>query len=169
MFLLNIDLTDIRYRFTPCGVLGRNGPEFSTCSEFYSAERSRLAQEGVLMESFDLQYQHAQRFKVPRFGLYNVTTAGASGGRGVCNRERGYGTARSVQVELYLNLNLLVLVGQRGASFCDIEPGIPPCAESSSCDVTWQDYIEEGALVGVGVEELAWLELTVWVVLTMIQ
>lgn len=103
------------------------------------------------MESFDQQYQHAQRFKVPRFGLYNITAAGASGGRGVCNREKGYGTARTVQVELYLNLNLLVLVGQRGASFCDVEPDIPPCAETSSCDVTWQGYTEErGTVIGGG-------------------
>lgn len=87
---------------------------------------------------------------VPRFGLYNITAAGASGGRGVCNVERGYGTARTVQVELYLNLKLLVLVGQRGSSFCDVEPDFAPCgvAEALFCDDMWQSYIEQETLDG---------------------
>jgi hypothetical protein len=154
--MVHIDITDIRYRFTPCGVAGRNGPAYGTCSEFYSREGSRQAQEGMLVEPETGQYRHAQIFRVPRFGLYNVTAAGASGGRGVCNGERGYGTARTVQVELYFNLTLLVLVGQHGASFCDVEPGSSPCnvAESSSCNDTWHSYIGEhgggSALVGGG-------------------
>ena len=150
---VNLGLTSIRYRFTPCGVLGENGPGFGTCSQFYSVSESRLAQDDVLVESDDQHYTHAQRFRVPRFGLYNITAAGASGGRGVCNQERGHGNTRTVQVELYHNLEVLVLVGQRGASLCDLEPDIPSCGvtDVSVCNDTWLSYIgEEGVGIGGG-------------------
>lgn len=138
-----LDLTDIRYRFTPCGVTGRKGPVFGTCSEYYSRRGSRIARNNVLLP-VGQEYDRAQRFMVPRFGLYNITAAGASGGRGVCNTERGYGAARTVQVELYPNLRLLVLVGQRGSSFCDMAPDIALCgAGEVTCEDLWHSYAEQ--------------------------
>lgn len=99
----------------------------------------------VLLSPVGLEYENAQRFSVPpRLGLYNITAAGASGGRGVCNAERGYGIARTVQVELYINLELLILVGQQGSSFCDAEPNSLPCQyeySSLACNDMWSGYV----------------------------
>lgn len=120
---------------------------YPTCAQYYSDRGSRIAQ-GVLLTSVGWQYERAQRFKVPRFGLYNITAAGASGGRGVCNPERGRGVARTVQVELYPQLELLILVGQQGSSFCDVAPDSTPCSLSNltdtlACSALWHSYIEQ--------------------------
>lgn len=91
-------------------------------------------------------YKSAQRFNVSRIGLYNITAAGAAGGRGVCNTERGYGIARTVQVELYPTLELLVLVGQQGLGFCDFKPASLPCnskpvnlSDVPACEERWSN------------------------------
>ena len=140
-----LDLSDIRYRFTSCGVEGRNGPTYKDCVDYYAQIKSPLT-PSVLLSPVGLEYENAQRFSVPRLGLYNITAAGASGGRGVCNAERGYGIARTVQVELYINLELLISVGQQGSSFCDADPNSLPCRyeySSSTCNNMWASYIED--------------------------
>ena len=89
-------------------------------------------------------------FNVSRVGLYNITAAGAAGGRGVCNLERGYGMARQVQVELYTGLKMLVLVGQQGSGYCDFEPASLLCLnrpvslpDVSECEGRLSVYLEE--------------------------
>lgn len=125
---------------------GRSGPTHETCIDYYNSINSRLSQ-GFLLPAVEMDYEYAQRFDVPRFGLYNITAAGASGGSGVCNMEVGHGIARKVQVELYPKLELLVIVGQRGLSFCDLEPNSLPCIDQSSststCSDRWCSYIQD--------------------------
>ena len=60
-----------------------------------------------------------QLFRVPTMGRYNITVAGASGGRGVCNPVRGRGVVVTFQARLTKNRQLLILVGQKGGSPCD--------------------------------------------------
>lgn len=150
----SIDLRDIRYHFTPCGKVGRFGPTYQACIEHYTASNSRLSQPGLLLQSINTKagviYDNAQLFVVPHFGLYNITVAGASGARGVCNIEQGHGHSRTVQVELYSNMYLLVLVGQRGLGFCDMEPSSTPCENrpqdlpsAIACNDIWYTYLED--------------------------
>ena len=119
--LFHADLADIRYRFTSCGTIGRSGPSFSTCQEFYRDISSSLAKDNLLIEFENREYEGAQGFRVPMNGLYNITVAGAGGGRGICNGEfGGHGYQRTVQVELSTEYELLILVGQRGTGPCDV-------------------------------------------------
>ena len=86
-------------------------------------------------------------------GLYNITVAGAGGGRGICNFEHGgFGNSRTVQVELSTDYELLVLVGQRGTGPCDVIPEsddiyervcrTPPTnpTEVLACNQTWHNF-----------------------------
>ena len=64
----------------------------------------------------------AQGFRIPRPGIYNITIAGAAGGRGVCNIHFGHGVVHEFQVNLSPKLELLILVGQKGIGPCDTNP-----------------------------------------------
>lgn len=160
-----LDLTDILYHFTPCGNVGRVGPTYQACMEHYNATNSRLSHPGLLLQKINttdgVMFEGAQIFLVPRFGLYNITVAGAMGGRGICNTEQGYGIARTVQVELYSSLQLLVLVGQHGLDFCDVEPSSTPCVyqpqdqpDAMACNDTWHAYLEDEFLGEHSIETL---------------
>lgn len=128
---------------------GRYGPSYQACINHYKSINSRLSQD-TLVSSFtgetSLDYEGSQRFIVSRLGLYNITAYGASGGRGVCNIERGYGRAQKVQVELYPELELLILVGQRGLDYCDVESEYSRCTNLSSslpeCNTAWYNYLQ---------------------------
>ena len=144
------DLADIRYRFTTCGATGRSGPSFSSCHEFYTDTNSPISQQDLL---FDRGYEGAQGFHVPRNGLYNITVAGARGGRGICNLEQGgYGYQRTVQVEVSTEYELLILVGQRGIEPCDVIPESEdayaifcrePITDIELCNGTWYNFTRD--------------------------
>ena len=150
------DLTEIRYRFTTCGATGRSGPGFSACEDFYKEIGSPITRQGLLFEFDDREYVGAQGFRVPMDGLYNITVAGAGGGRGICNGENGgRGYLRTVQVELSTDFELLILVGQRGTGPCDVIPETDKiydiiCREAPTtipdmerCNETWYNFTRD--------------------------
>ena len=65
----------------------------------------------------------------PRTGWYNITVAGAAGGRGLCNPEKGKGVVTSgrLYVEKGVNDSVLVMVGQQGRGPCDVNSTHPLC------------------------------------------
>ena len=87
--------------------------------------------------------------------MYNITVAGASGGRGICNTVFGFGAVQKLQVELSLEHELLTLVGQRGIGPCEVEdldPELwqlvcedPPSSfnESEVCQTVWREWLLE--------------------------
>ena len=84
-------------------------------------------------------------------GLFNITVAGAAGGRGICSIDSGKGLVWRGQVNLTEEDNLLILVGQKGVGPCDIRPDISPCKnpptsmnESTYCYTNqWFDWLQE--------------------------
>ena len=90
---------------------------YQSCVDYYTRNNSRLVEDPFVYLETGSVYENAQVFNVTRVGLYNITAAGAAGGRGVCNLERGHGLARTVQVELFPPLELLIVVGQQGLGF----------------------------------------------------
>ena len=76
-----------------------------------------------------LTYLGGQWFHFPSTGLYNVTVAGASGGRGLCNIETGLGAVFKGQmyIEQGVNDSVLVLVGHKGRGPCDVNATFPLC------------------------------------------
>ena len=100
MILNFIDLSKIRYHFTPCGSAGHDGPTFSQCEEYYHEHISPIATDGVLFQFDKEDFRGAQGFRIPREDVYNVTIAGAAGGRGLCNIHFGQGIAMDFQIQL---------------------------------------------------------------------
>ena len=151
-----VDLGDIKYKFTPCGALGQHGPTYSTCLQYYAGLNNSPPQvrQNLLFRVDNKELSGAQGFRVPTSGLYNITIAGARGGRGICNPLRGYGYRRTVQVELSTEYELLIFVGQRGTEPCDVIPKSkdtyatfcqePPftIANVRSCNETWFNFTQ---------------------------
>ena len=125
---------------------GHRGPSLEQCREFYRENNSPIAQDNVLI-GFE-GYRGAQGFRVPRDGVYNVTIAGAAGGVGLCNPEFGLGLLTVLQVGLFTDYELLILVGQRGMSPCDIDNPPLVCEnppfnldEAAECNATWYESL----------------------------
>ena len=78
-------------------------------------------------------YPGGQGFVFPCTGWYNITVAGAAGGRGLCNPEKGKGVVTSgrLYVEKGVNDSVLVMVGQQGKGPCDVD-STPHCAYQMS-------------------------------------
>jgi hypothetical protein len=140
----NIDLSNIRYHFTTCGSTGFDGPSFDQCELYYQQAMSPIAMDGVLFQFDEDNFRGGQGFKIPREDVYNVTIAGAAGGRGLCNIHFGRGYKFQFQIRLTPDYELLVMVGQKGRSPCD-DPsehplcGNPPTNEETAalCNQTW--------------------------------
>lgn len=128
---------------------GHRGPSSEQCSEFYRESSSPIARDNALISFEDIDdIVGAQGFRVPSAGLYNITIAGAAGGRGLCNIEVGHGLLRQFQVELSTAHELLIVVGQKGLSPCDTEnpPSVcdsPPTLanETAECNATWYEFL----------------------------
>ena len=97
-------------------------------------------------------YRGAQRFRVPRTGRYNVTVAGAAGGRGICSSTSGRGLRWKGTVSLSADQDLIILVGQRGVGPCDQTAtrvqDLPMCQnppttlnESQTCEQEWRTWL----------------------------
>ena len=98
-------------------------------------------------------YRGAQRFRVPRTGRYNVTVAGAAGGRGICSSTSGRGLRWKGTVSLSADQDLIILVGQRGVGPCDQTATTvedlamchnPPTTfnESQICEQEWKAWLQ---------------------------
>ena len=152
-----IDLDDIKYRFTPCGAVGQSGPTYSTCHQYYTGLNSPQVNQNLLFGVDNREISGAQGFHIPKSGLYNITIAGARGGRGICNPLRGVGYTRRVQVELSTEYDLLIFVGQRGTEPCDVIPKtkdayatfcqepavITNITDMKSCNESWFNFTQE--------------------------
>ena len=110
------------------------------------------------LEQGDDYYAGAQRFRVPRTGRYNVTVAGAAGGRGICSTTSGKGLKWTGSVRLTENHDLLVLVGQKGLGPCDDSVlrlqelslcSSPPAnvTEVENCSQQWTDWINNDPML----------------------
>ena len=120
----------------------------SECEKHYSGVDSLITKDNVLFEFPTNPYKGGQGFHVPREGLYNITLAGASGGRGLCNFERGRGALRRIQVYLTPDVELLVMVGQPGLGPCSVIENHELCTspprnftETQACNQTWMDFL----------------------------
>ena len=83
----------------------------------YQQILSPIATDGVLLQLDD--FRGGQGFRIPREDEYNVTIAGAAGGRGLCNFFIGRGGTLQFQIRLTPDYELLVMAGQKGRSPCD--------------------------------------------------
>ena len=111
---------------------------------------SPIATDGVLFQFDKEDFQGAQGFQIPREDVYNVTIAGAAGGRGLCNIHFGHGRIMDFQVQLTPEYELLVMVGQKGKSPCDkyadhLLCHSPPTSlrEANHRDQSWYNYTLE--------------------------
>ena len=145
------DLSSIRYHFTPCGSTGYAGPTFDQCKAYYHEHiMSPIATDGVLFQFDEEHFQGGQGFQIPREDVYNVTIAGAAGGRGLCNIHFGRGTVMDFQIQLTPDYELLVMVGQKGKSPCDkfadhLLCHSPPTSlrDANHCSHSWYNYTLE--------------------------
>ena len=113
---------------------------------YYQENSSPIATDGVLFQFDEEGFRGGQGFRIPREDVYNVTIAGAAGGRGLCNIHFGHGCKYQFQIRLTPDYDLLVMVGQKGRSPCDNPSGHPLCdtpptneGTSALCNQTWYD------------------------------
>ena len=111
---------------------------------------SPIATGGVLFQFDEEHFQGGQGFQIPREDVYNVTIAGAAGGRGLCNIHFGHGTVMDFQIQLTPDYELLVMVGQKGKSPCDKFADHPLChspptslRDANHCSQSWYNYTLE--------------------------
>lgn len=140
------DLSSIQYHFTPCGSTGFRGPTFVQCEAYYQENLSPIATDGLLFQFDENTFRGGQGFRIPREDVYNVTIAGAAGGRGLCNIHVGRGRRLQFQMRLTPVYELLVMVGQKGKGPCDDPFGHPLCHNSptdvemaAECNQTWYE------------------------------
>ena len=120
-FFPHVDLSEIRYHFTPCGAVGRLGPTYDDCLRYYASADSPISRHGVLSDTYSSKYPGSQSFRPPRVTEWNLTIAGAGGGRGLCNILQGRGLVlSSPRVVFGSGEDVLVLAGQRGLGPCDV-------------------------------------------------
>ena len=113
---------------------------------------SPIATDGVLFQFDEDNFRGGQGFRIPREDVYNVTIAGAAGGRGLCNIHFGRGYKFQFQIGLTPDYELLVMVGQKGRSPCD-DPsehplcGNPPTDQETAalCNQTWY-YVDNSTI-----------------------
>ena len=133
---MHTDLSTIRYHFTPCGHIGRDGPSYDECKQYYTSINSPIVRDDALTDTLS-DFVGSQSFRPPRKSLYNLTIAGAAGGKGLCNIEYGYGLIVYTNAILKATTDYLILVGQRGLGPCD--SGEPDSGEHMLCKTPPED------------------------------
>ena len=138
-----------------------NGPSYNICSNYYKSINSPIYIQELLNDIPEQQgFYGGQGFKFPRTGLYNVTIAGAAGGRGLCSTRGGYGAIFTDQLYIQKDINdsVLILVGQEGTSPCETNPSYSLCqtppvdiTEAALCNSTWSNILNVGGGGGGGV------------------
>ena len=130
--------------YTSCGNEGQTGPDHQTCLEYYKNINSPIERDNVFTEVKG--YRGAQGFRVRRSGRYNLTVAGAAGGRGLCNLYYGRGAVLKVTAYLTAGQDAAILVGQKGTGPCDMGPSHELClkppvnvSESENCSRVWEN------------------------------
>ena len=120
---------------------------------WYSRQNSSIFTSGALVgfqSEGSVIFQGSQGFRVPKSGVYNVTVAGAAGGRGVCSIQRGKGLLWKGTVRLLDSQDLLVSVGQKGSEPCENKTDIAVCANYNP-----PDNVTEARTCWLSVQELS--------------
>ena len=147
------DLSEIRYHFTPCGKTGRMGPSYQDCVDYYTSISSPIIRDNVLTDTHSSVFIGSQSFRAPRVTVYNVTIAGAAGGRGLCNGEYGRGLVQHISfTPPNTSFVWLTLVGQRGLGPCETgepDPGHMLCQnppqdleDSTNCNESYHQWLQ---------------------------
>ena len=147
------DLSSVRYRFTTCGSSGRLGPaNDQQCIDYHHERGTPVARHNLLLQQTSPNFAGGQLVKIPRTALYNITVAGAAGGRGLCSSLYGHGLVIRAQAVLDERFRVLVLVGQAGHGPCEFsEPPLDspcyflPVNDSGECNTTWLNYLLDTA------------------------
>ena len=135
------------YHFTTCNATGMNGSSYESCLSYYQSVNSPI-QKYLTSDSNTLGFFGGQTFTFPRSGTYNVTIAGASGGRGLCNTKKSRGVVLKTQLAIKKGVNdsVLVLVGQKGTGPCDTNSTHNLCrspptnvTEADNCLTQWNN------------------------------
>ena len=137
-----------------------NGPSYNICSNYYKSINSLIYIQELLNDIPEQQgFYGGQGFKFPRTGFYNVTIAGAAGGRGLCSIRGGYGAILTNQLYIQKDINdsVLILVGQKGTSPCETNRSHSLCqtppvniTEAEQCNSTWSNIAYVGGGGGGG-------------------
>ena len=117
------------FTFTNCDASGREGPTLEQCTNWYNdryENRFQDSEYSVYVDNTSLnkwwdksEYFHMsqdngiQIWTVPATGLYNITVAGAGGGRAANNNE-GFGLVIDFSYQLVKGDKYMLLIGQKG-------------------------------------------------------
>ena len=112
------------FTFTNCDASGCEGPSLIDCSDKYterynsSSDISSLDYWWTKPEYLDMNNNGIQLWMVPATGQYDITIAGAGGGRSYGdepeNKREGYGAVFDTSVILHRGDKYRILIGQRG-------------------------------------------------------
>ena len=119
LYILLPDYSKLKLRVTTCGSSGRRGPSFHTCKNYYSSNNSLLDD---LLVSPTVLYNGTQFIKLPRNGSYQITIAGAGGGKGLCNPQPGAAPILRRNILTSDRDIVGIIVGQRGTDACHTIP-----------------------------------------------
>ena len=125
---------------------------YQDCVDYYTLIGSPIIRDNVLTDTFSSVFIGSQSFRPPRVTVYNLTIAGAAGGRGLCNSEYGKGLVQNHQFTPFNDsFRYLILVGQRGIGPCssgEADPGHMLCEnppkdmeESTNCTNAYIEWI----------------------------
>lgn len=117
------------FTFTNCDASGREGPTYMQCKNWYNDRYNKTLPDESFdvntdnmsldkwwgnQEYFDMSTQGIQIWTVPATGLYNITIAGAGGGRAHTNNGHGYGVLIDLSYHLVKGETYMLLIGQKG-------------------------------------------------------
>lgn len=118
------------FTFTNCDASGREGPTLDQCTKWYDDRYENTLQQSEYSVNVDntsldkwwdkSEYFHMsdnngiQIWTVPATGLYNITVAGAGGGRAVTSTGEGFGLSIDFSYQLVKGDKYMLLIGQKG-------------------------------------------------------
>ena len=119
--------------------------------EYYASIASPITRDRVLTHTYS-SFAGTQSFRPPRDTKWHVTVAGAAGGRGLCNVERGRGLVQRLEsIPLSGERDLIILAGQTGLGPCETaypDPGHKLCGnppqteeEANTCYSTFIQWV----------------------------
>ena len=110
--------------------------------QYYTSVDSPITRDGVLTTTYASRFVGSQSFRPPRATEWNLTVAGAAGGRGLCNIERGLGLVQYLDsVRLSTESDLILVAGQKGLGPCDTTAPDPGHMLCENPQVTYQDSV----------------------------